>query len=239
MDKLDLRKQFKHLYQHSAKKVELVDVPALQFARIDGEIEPGASPGTSPAFKQAMEALYGISYSLKFMSKLRKENPIDYTVMALEALWWTETGEYDLTQPGGWKWTAMMMQPDHITANMFQDALAQLHKKKPNPALDLLRFESFTEGLSLQIMHIGPYRTEPETIAKMDLFAAGNGYACQAPRDLPGNPMLAAEDKLKTIPAHPVSWPITSSAWCFGPLKRLHSQLDRDPNNGGLPYYEA
>src|SRR5512139_855053 len=176
MEKLDLRKQFKHLYQPSAKKVEVVDVPALQFVRIDGEIEPDASPGTSPSFKQAMEALYGISYSLKFMSKLRKQDPIDYTVMALEALWWTETGEYDLTQPEGWKWTAMMMQPDHITTNMFEDALTQLHKKKPNPALNLLRFESFTEGLCIQMMHIGPYRTEPETLAKMDAFSAEHGY---------------------------------------------------------------
>jgi hypothetical protein len=206
MEKLDLRKQFKHLYQPSAKKVELVEVPAMQFTRLDGEIEPGASPGTSPAFKQAMEALYGISYGLKFMSKLRKENPIDYGVMALEALWWTETGEYDLTQPEGWKWTAMMMQPDHITSELFQEALAQLRKKKPSPALDLLRFESFTEGLCLQIMHIGPYSTEPLTIAKMDAFAAEHGYRMRGKHHeiYLGNPMLAAEEKLKTILRHPV-----------------------------------
>jgi hypothetical protein len=206
MEKLDLRKQYKHLYQPSAKKVEVVDVPRLQFALLDGEIEQGASPGTSAAFGQAMEALYGVSYTLKFMSKLHKENPIDYGVMALEALWWTETGEYDLTQPEGWRWTAMMMQPDHITAEMFQDALAQLRKKKPNPALDLLRFESFTEGLSVQMMHIGPYRTEPETLAKMDAFAAGNGYRMRGKHHeiYLGNPMRAAEDKLKTILRHPV-----------------------------------
>jgi len=206
MDKLDLRKQYKHLYQPSAKKVELVDVPRLQFVLVDGEIEPGASPGTSPAFKQAMEAIYGISYTVKFASKLRKENPIDYGVMALEALWWTETGEYDLTNPEGWRWTAMMMQPDHITSEMFQEALAQVHKKKPNPALDLLRFDSFTEGPSIQIMHIGPYRTEPVTIARMDAFAAENGYRMRGKHHeiYLGNPMLAAEDKLKTILRHPV-----------------------------------
>ena len=206
MEKLDLRKQFKDLYQPSAKKVEVVNVPALQFAIIDGEIEPDASPGTSLAFHQAMEALYGISYTLKFNSKLRKENPIDYGVMAFEALWWTETGEYDLTQPGGWKWTAMMLQPDHITAEMFQDALAQLRKKRPNPALDLMRFESFTEGLCIQMMHIGPYKTEPTTIAKMDAFAAEHGYRMRGRHHeiYLGNPMRAAEDKLKTILRHPV-----------------------------------
>jgi hypothetical protein len=206
MEKLDLRKQFKHLYQPSAKKVEVVDVPSLQFTLIDGEIEPGASPGTSLAFSQAMEALYGISYTLKFMSKQRKENPIDYGVMALEALWWTETGEYDLTQPEGWKWTAMIMQPDHITTEMFQNALARLHQKKPTPALNLLRLERFSEGLSIQIMHIGPYKTEPATLAKMDAFAAEHGYRMRGKHHeiYLGNPMRAAEDKLKTILRHPV-----------------------------------
>lgn len=206
MEKLDLRKQYKHLYQPSAKQVEVVDVPTFQFARIDGEIEPGAAPGTSPAFQQAMEALYGISYTLKFISKLRKESPIDYAVMALEALWWTETGEYDLTQPAGWKWTAMIMQPDHITVEMFQEALAQLRKKKPSPALDVLRFESFTEGLCIQMMHLGPYRTEPATLAKMDAFTAEKGYRMRGKHHeiYLGNPMRAAEEKLKTILRHPV-----------------------------------
>jgi hypothetical protein len=206
MEKLDLRRQFKYLYQPSARKVELVDVPALQFAALDGEIEQGASPGTSPAFSQAMEALYGISYTLKFMSRQHKETPIDYGVMALEALWWTETGEYDLTQPSGWQWTAMIMQPDHITAAMFHEALAQLRKKKPNPALDRLRLESFTEGLSVQVMHMGPYRTEPESLAKMDAFVAEHGYRMRGKHHeiYLGNPMRTAEDKLKTILRHPV-----------------------------------
>jgi hypothetical protein len=206
MEKLDLHKQFKHLYQPSAKKVEVVEVPTFRFALIDGEIEPGASPATSPAFHQAMEALYGISYTLKFMSKLRKKTPIDYSVMALEALWWTETGELELTRAEGWKWTAMIMQPEHITGEMFQEAREQLRKKKPNPALDLLRFENFAEGLCIQTMHIGPYRTEPATIARMDAFAAEHGYRMRGKHHeiYLGNPMRAAEEKLKTVLRHPV-----------------------------------
>jgi len=70
----------------------------------------------------------------------------------------------------------MIMQPDHITAEMYQEALAQLWEKKPNPALDKMRFETFHEGLSMQIMHIGPYSEEPATLAKMDAFARENGY---------------------------------------------------------------
>ena len=86
MTTLDLRKQWKHLYAPSAQKVELVDVPELKFVMLDGRIEPGEAPGTSPGFAEAMGALYSAAYTLKFMSKLRKEDPIDYPVMALEGL---------------------------------------------------------------------------------------------------------------------------------------------------------
>src|SRR5512139_1821415 len=105
MLKRDLRKQYKHLYLPSARQVEVVDVPPFKFAMIDGEIEPGLSPGISPAFQEALQALYGISYTLKFLLKKRKEDPIDYGVMALEALWWVEAGEFDITRPDNWRWT--------------------------------------------------------------------------------------------------------------------------------------
>jgi hypothetical protein len=205
MDKIDLRKVFQHLYLPSAKKVEVVEVPALNFVMIDGAIEPGAAPGTSPAFKQALEALYGISYGLKFMSKLRKENPIDYTVMALEALWWVEDGIFDIQQPGNWCWTAMMMQPDHITSAMYQSALSQLRKKKENPALEKLRFETFQEGLCLQMMHIGPYAQEMATIAMIDAYAAVNGYRLHGKHHeiYLGDPMRSDPSKLKTVLRHP------------------------------------
>ena len=90
MAKLDLRKELKAFYNPSAKKVEVVDVPHFQFVMIDGLIEPGVLPGNSPAFQESMQALYGASYTLKFMSKLSKTNPLDYPVMALEGLWWIE-----------------------------------------------------------------------------------------------------------------------------------------------------
>ena len=121
MDKLDLRKQLKQLYQPSAKKVEVVDVPPLLFAMIDGAIEPGSEPGMSPAFAEALQALYGITYTLKFMCKQRAENPIDYTVMGLEALWWVEDGRFDITVKDNWFWQAMILQPDFITPEMFAD----------------------------------------------------------------------------------------------------------------------
>jgi hypothetical protein len=206
MAKLDLRKQYKNLYSPSVKSVEMVDVPALKFAMVDGQIEPGSSPGSSAAFQEAVQALYGISFTLKFMSKLRKEDPLDYGVMALEGLWWVEDGEFDITRPEGWRWTAMIMQPDHITQAMYQEALEQLCKKKPGPGLTKLRFETFQEGLSMQILHIGPYAQEPATMDKMNAFATENGYTRHGKHHeiYMGDPRRVDPAKLKTILRHPL-----------------------------------
>jgi hypothetical protein len=209
MDKLDLRKQLKHQYKPSAKQVEVVNVPPMQFAMVDGTIEPGCSPGDSPSFAAALEALYGISYTLKFMSKQRAQDPLDYTVMGLEALWWVEDGLFNISQPDNWYWTAMILQPDHITRELFQEGLGSLRKKKDNPALDLLRLETFHEGLCVQIMHIGPYSDEPATVEKMETFARENGYTM-----LPGkhheiylsDPRRTEPSKLKTVLRHPVAY---------------------------------
>lgn len=210
MEKLDLRTMYKNLYNPSAKNASIVEVPALKFAMIDGAIEPDSSPGTSPAFQEALQALYGISYTLKFMSKADKNNPIDYPVMALEGLWWISGGEFDIRKPGNWLWTAMIMQPDHITDDVFQEGLAQLKRKKPSPGLGRLRLETFQEGLCVQIMHIGPYATEPVTVDKLREFMSANSL-----RDLigsggkhheiyMGDPRRSDPSKLKTVLRHPV-----------------------------------
>jgi hypothetical protein len=204
---LDLRKELKQFYAPSAKKVELVDVPEFRFAMIDGAIDPGMEPGNSPAFASAMEALYGISYTLKFMSKMRKVEPIDYHVMALEGLWWVEDGDFSLSRKDNWSWTVMILQPDQITPEMFEEARAQVAKKRgESPALAQLRLERFREGLCVQILHIGPYATEPDTMARMDAFAAEHGYVmCGKHHEIYlGNPLRAAPDKLKTVLRHPV-----------------------------------
>jgi hypothetical protein len=208
MEKLDLRKQFKHLYQPSATKVEVVDVPRFQFAMVDGQIEPGRGPEDSPAFQEALEALYGISYTLKFASKLRKQDPLDYSVMALEGLWWVEGGEFDITRPEGWRWTLMIMQPGHITVDMYEDALRQLRQKKgERPGFSRLRLESFQEGLCMQTMHVGPYAEEPATIARMHAFAQENGYRLRGKHHeiYLGDPRRASPERMKTVLRQPIA----------------------------------
>jgi len=207
MIKLDLRKELKYLYAPSARKVEVVQVPRFQFAMIDGQIEPGQGPSTSPSFAEAMQALYGIAYTLKFTSKLRKENPFDYPVMALEGLWWTKSGEFSFDRKDDWLYTVMILQPDHITPAMFAEGVEQIRKKRgDNPSLAKLRLAPFEEGLSMQIMHIGPYADEPATLARMDAFARENGYRLRGKHHeiYLGDPRRAKPEKLKTVLRHPV-----------------------------------
>ena len=208
---LDLKKQFKFLYQPSAKKIEAVQVPNLQFAMIDGAIEKGQAPGTSPIFAEATQALYSLSYTLKFMLKKRKTNAIDYPVMAFEGLWWVEDGFFDITIKDNWFYTLMIMQPEVITTELFEEALEQVRKKKGESEMfSKLKLTHFEEGLCVQTMHIGPYATEPATIERMKEFMKENGL-----RDNVGpngkhheiylsDPRKAAADKMQTVLRHPV-----------------------------------
>jgi hypothetical protein len=211
MEKLDLKKDLKYLYVPSARKIELVNVPVMNFVMIDGAIEPDQTPGTSPLFQENMQALYRAAYTLKFTSKLRKENPVDYPVMALEGLWWVEDGVFDIQKPGNWKYTVMIMQPDVVKPEMFADALAQMRKKKGDqPAFARLRLERFSEGLCVQTMHIGPYATEPVTVQKMQAFILENSYQDMVGMGgkhheiYMGDPRRADPSKLKTVLRHPI-----------------------------------
>jgi hypothetical protein len=211
MKKLELKKDFKHLYLPSAKAPQVVDVPTLNFLMIDGAIEAGLEPGSSPLFEENMQALYGAAYTLKFMFKKRAADPVDYPVMALEGLWWVEDGFFDITVKDNWFYTVMIMVPDLVTSDIFTEALAQMRKKKGDqPGFARLRLEPFREGLCVQMMHIGPYATEPVSIAKMHAFMAENGYQDQVEQGgkhheiYLGDPRRAAPEKLRTVLRHPV-----------------------------------
>jgi hypothetical protein len=99
------------------------------------------------------------------------------------------------------------MQPDHVTLEVFADALAKLRKKRDDAAaLDLLYFDRFHEGLAVQIMHLGPYSEEPATVERMHTFAAESGYRLHNRHHeiYLGDPRRTAPEKLKTVLRHPV-----------------------------------
>ncbi|MFC2056322.1 GyrI-like domain-containing protein [Chloroflexota bacterium] len=172
MEKIDVRKEFKQLYNPSPKEAMIVNVPEMNFLMIDG----AGNPNTAQEYKDAIEALYAMSYALKFMVK-KGQTAVDYGVMPLEGLWWSDDmTQFSVENKDIWKWTSMIMQPKFITKNMFDEAVAQVAKKKNPSALTKMRFESFHEGIAAQIMHLGPYSAEGPTIERLHNFIEENGY---------------------------------------------------------------
>jgi hypothetical protein len=172
MSKIDLKKDLKSLYNPSPREISLVEVPPLKFIMVDGS----GDPNTAQEYQEAIESLYSLSYSLKF--RLKKEKGLDYTVMPLESLWWTDDmSQFSPTNKAIWKWSCMILQPDFITDDIFQSILEQVGKKKPLPGLSKVRFQVIHEGLSAQILYIGPYSEEGPTIEKIHHFVKSQGYA--------------------------------------------------------------
>ncbi len=171
MDKIDFKKEWKHLYQPSAKEVVQVEVPKMNFLMLDGK----GDPNTSTAFQAGVEVLFALSYSIKF--KVKKGTlAIDYGVMPLEGLWWMDDmSKFSTDDKDDWKWTVMIMQPDFITGAMVEEAMHEVRRKKNPAMLGDVRFESFAEGTCAQIMHIGPFSTEGPTIERLHKFIAASG----------------------------------------------------------------
>jgi hypothetical protein len=203
MPKIDFKKELKHLYQPSSREFSVVEVPTMNFLMVDGHGDPNAAP----EYQNAVEALYAVAYKLKFMSK--KDLDQDYVVPPLEGLWWaadmatfTERRDKD-----AWDWTMMIMQPQWIGPEMVQEALAQVAKKDEQPALAGLRLEPYTEGLSVQILHIGSYENEGPTLHRMHHeFIPQRGYAMSGKHHeiYLSDPRRTAPDKLKTVLRQPV-----------------------------------
>ena len=172
MVKYDFKKEKKNLYYPSDKLVSVVDVPRMNFLMIDGQ----GDPNTSQEYQDAMETLFPVSYKTKFLSK--KQNNQDYVVMPLEGLWWAENmEEFSIEDKGSWKWTVMIMQPEFITKELISMAIDDVEGKKNLASISKVRFEKFSERLSAQIMHIGPYgAAEAQTVEKLHDFIDKSGY---------------------------------------------------------------
>ncbi|MBN1889097.1 MAG: GyrI-like domain-containing protein [Thermoflexales bacterium] len=198
---IDFKKELKHLYNPSSKAFVVVDVPPMQFLMIDGH----GNPNTAQEYQDAIGALYTVAYTLKFMSK--KTLGKDYVVPPPEGLWWAEDMEaFTRGDKDSWDWTMMIMQPDWISPAMVEQAVEQA-KKKGLPALSKLRLESYHEGLSVQIMHIGPFANEGPTLHKLHLeFIPQGGYQTNGKHHeiYLSDPRRTAPEKLKTVLRQPV-----------------------------------
>ncbi len=203
MEKIDFKKELKHLYRASLKQVEFVDVPKMSFLMIDGQ----GDPNTSKAFEEAINALYPLAYTLKFMSK-NGASGIDYGVMPLEGLWWADdSSAFIEKRKDEWKWTLMIMQPEFITGEMVNEAIEKVSIKKNPRALSQVRFEAFEEAQAVQIMHRGPFEEEGPTIDKLHTFIEKCGKHKRGSHHeiYLSDFRRAAPENLKTILRQPVS----------------------------------
>lgn len=202
MKKIDFRQEMKELYAPSSKEFSVVDVPEMSFLMVDGE----GNPNTAKAYSDAIEALYSVSYGLKFASK--KELGIDYVVAPLEGLWWADDpSAFTKRAKDEWRWTMMIMQPRWITPEMVEQTLATTKAKKSLAALALLRFERYAEGKSVQIMYIGSYDEEAPTLLRLhNEYMPGHGLDFNGHHHeiYIGDPRKAEPAKLKTILRQPV-----------------------------------
>jgi hypothetical protein len=200
--KVDFKKELKELYNPKAGVFSLVKVPKLQYLMVDGQ----GDPNKVVEYQEAVEALFSVSYTLKFHSK--NELGKDYVVPPLEGLWWSDNfDDFRSRRKNKWSWTMMIMVPDWLGKKEFKEAVSTVRDKKPDIKVERLRLESLNEGLSVQIMHIGSYDDETPTLLKLhDEWLPANGLkeTLKHHEIYIGDPRKTPAAKLKTVLRQPV-----------------------------------
>lgn len=201
MKKVDLKKELKQLYQASAKEVVQVEVPSFRFLMVDGQ----GDPNKSPEYAQAVEALFSVSYTAKFMIK-KGPQELDYSVLPLEGLWWAEDmSTFAANNKESWKWTMMIMQPHFVAVEVIKAAIAAVASKKQLPGIGKLRLEEFAEGRCAQVLHVGPFSEEGPTIERLHAFIhARSGLAGKHHEIYLSDIRRADPSKWKTIIRQPM-----------------------------------
>ena len=199
--KIDLKKEFKTLYSAPSKAPVFVEVPALRYLMIDGT----GDPNTAQSYADAVQALFSLSYGAKFLVK-KSEVAVDYGVMPLEGLWWTDNwADFSLDDKSNWQWTAMIMQPEYVTAEVLQLA-RQKAEKKLGCSLSEARLDVLGEGRCAQILHLSPYAEEAPTISALHAFIAENSASLRGKHHeiYLSDPQRTKPERLKTIIRQPV-----------------------------------
>jgi len=202
MPLLDLKSELGHLYKPSPKVPSVVDVPPLRFLMLDGVGGVGGDD-----FQDAIRTLYGLAYPVKFAAK--KQLDLAYPVMPLEGLYSDPQGESEFTTTAAadLAWRLMILLPDAVPGELVDETRAVVAAKKDLPRLADVRVQTFSEGRSVQIMHIGPYDKETPTVNRLLAFAAEKGFAVTGLHHeiYIGDPNKAAPEKLKTVLRYGVS----------------------------------
>ena len=204
----DFKKEYKEYYLPK-NKPEIVTVPPMKYIAVRGEGDPNAEGG---AYQQAISVLYAVAYTLKMSHKTdhKIEGFYEYVVPPLEGFWQQEApGAIDYSRKEAFRWVSVIRVPDFVTQADFDWAVEAASRKKK---LDCSSAEFLTidEGLCVQMMHLGPFDTEPESVALMDAYLKEEGYA----NDFYGERMhheiylsdarKVPPEKWKTVLRHPI-----------------------------------
>lgn len=170
MVKLDYKKTEKQFY-NPPKKPTIVDIPEMNFFMVDGQ----GDPGKAQSYKDALELLYKVSYTLK-MKIVKKDNTEnDYVVPPLQGLWYIDDmSKWSTTSRDKWQWTMMIRIPDHVSDDQIDRAIVST--VDAGFSTEKLRIERYHEGLAVQTMYIGSYLEEGPTIAALHRYAKEQGY---------------------------------------------------------------
>jgi hypothetical protein len=199
--KVDLYKIHKPDYV-TPKEPVLMKISPAKYLTIDGQGEPGGEE-----FQAKVGALYGAAYTIKMTKKFAGQ---DYKVCGLEGLWWCKDPKNWMSQPlSTWQWKLMIRVPEFIRAADLKQAAAKLAGKGKGELAREVRLETIKEGACIQILHVGPYANEVETVKRMDAFAAAKGLkpAGRHHEIYLSDPRRVAPEKLRTILRMPVTKP--------------------------------
>jgi hypothetical protein len=198
--KVDFKKDLKHLYNPPKGDFHVVAVPEMNFLMVSGT----GDPNTSEDYQQAVEGLYTISYGIKFAFK---SQGLDHVVPPLEGLWWMENmNDFTLANKASWEWTMMIMQPEWVTAEAVEKVVHDAMKKKKLTTLRKIQFAPYHEGLSVQILYTGAYENEAPTIAEMHRYIKSHGYQTNGKHHeiYLGDPRKVSPEKMQTILRQPI-----------------------------------
>lgn len=196
MEKIDLTKEYRHLYQ-AKMEPQLIEVPPANFLMISGRGAP-----SSDIYVSKVGALYSLAYKVKFLNKASGQG---FVVCKLEGLWWFDS--YDGATPPRqeWNWSMMIRMPNFISADLVEEARRRIAARDV-PFLDEVQLEGLHEGLSAQVLYVGPYSDEVQTIIELHEFVQQQGYRLRGHHHeiYLNDPRKTEPAKLKTILRHPV-----------------------------------
>ncbi len=203
---MEWRKQYKELYLPKQSPI-LIELEPMQYITVSGEGSPD-----SKTFQNCVEALYALSYAIKMAPRkgIQIEGYEEYTVFPLEGVWnLNEEGKQRYTRGVSsndlreyFIFTLMIRQPDFVTPELFRELQKMTYQKKKSESILQANFQITHEPLSCQMMHIGPYKDEPESFRMMEEYVLQQGYQRSAKYHKEiyiSDPRKVSPDKMKTV----------------------------------------